>query len=97
MLNHSKIINKLQLRSEKLETYQYDLDKLLKDLEKKEYNDYYNDIKNIKTFESQARILDELPIFIKPSNVINLEIGIEKKAWVRNNYLDYYSYKQKWV
>lgn len=90
-------INRLQLRSEKLEQHQYDLDNLLKDLEKKEYIDYYNDIKNIKTYESQARILDELPISIKPPDVVNLVLGVEKKAWAVNNYLDYYSHKQKWV
>jgi hypothetical protein len=45
-------INRLQLRSAKLEQHQYDLDNLLKDLEKKEYIDDYNDIKNIKVFET---------------------------------------------
>jgi L-asparagine oxygenase len=70
-------INRLQLRSAKLEQHQYDLDNLLKDLEKKEYIDYYNDIKNIKTYESQARILDELPISIKHKFENFIEKGSE--------------------
>jgi hypothetical protein len=95
----SKVIDQLQSRSEKLQSYQYDLDNMLKELERKEY--IHSNINVMKSYESQARILEALTLSINPRKAIvthdKLLLGLEKNTWNKNSIIDYYSFKQKYL